>query len=111
MRTDHFSDGLLRGVPGTLGVYLRVHDPAAPDYLSRLVLMAGHYSANAPLAIHESQEGHAPERFSLVKPAPATVGKMLQSLGSRHGEASNPHFRLMPPNDLTEGDRAIAKFW
>jgi hypothetical protein len=36
--------------------------------------------------------------------APGTVGKMLQSLGSRHGEASNPHFRLMPPNDLTEGD-------
>jgi hypothetical protein len=47
-----------------------------------LVPMAAHYSATSP----DSQSTRArkitpPDRFFLVKPAPATVGKTLQSPG------------------------------
>jgi hypothetical protein len=46
-----------------------------------LVPMAAHYSATGP----DSQSTRArkvitPDRFFLIKPAPDTVGKMLQSL-------------------------------
>jgi hypothetical protein len=38
-----------------------------------------------------------PDRFFLVKPAPLPSGKCCNRWNSRHGEASNPHFRPMPP--------------
>jgi hypothetical protein len=41
------TDGFLCLIARALGAHLRAHDRAAPDTSRDLVLMAGHYSANA----------------------------------------------------------------
>ena len=83
-----------------------------------LVLMAGYYSAVAPYSQStRARKVITPDRFFLVKPAPATVGKMLQALEppARPGVESSlpadaPH-KPWPEENLPTGWRPQRYAW
>ena len=90
--------GLPGFLPGALGAYVGAHDPAAPDYLSRFGAHGRPLQRHHPgLAIHDPLRQASGGALPLGQATAALSGKCCNRWNSRHGEASNPHFRPMPP--------------
>ena len=84
--------------PGCSWRVFGAHDPAAPDYLSRFGAHGRPLQRHHPgLAIHDPLRQASGGALSLGQATAALSGKCCSRWNSRHGEASNPHFRPMPP--------------